>query len=206
MQAANSCQASLPPAQAGQKQLSFVCNARPPRPPQPSSNSNSGSSDSVTTEVGPKELTILLCSVQTSTAVLQLVCSHHTMLNEIHAATALHRTTKHMQPQHSQIVLKHAGYPVMLSLVEKWAPCFKEQQTGSAVWALHKLPQMPPSSLVHSLMAAVERNIPTMTSRQVATSVYALLSWGTAQAQTSWLQLHSRLASYLRTSKARQAM
>ena len=164
-----------PAALPGSQPQVQVSPVHPSQAPQQSSSSSSSSASSV---LGPKQLTSSITRAHTTAAVLDLVCSHHSCFNEVHAATALHRTAKRMQPQHSQDVLRHPGYLMMLSQAEKWAPHFRAQATGNALWALHKLPAQPPSPLVVSLIAAMERNLPMLSSQELANSIYGLARLG----------------------------
>ena len=120
----------------------------------------------------------MLCAAQTSVEVLQLVSSFHPIMNHIHVASSLHRTAKWMHPRQAQLVSQHPGYATLLKVVEQQAPCFEGQATGTALWALHRLPQRPPATLVSLLAAAMLRNLPSFTNQQLSNSLLGLAKIG----------------------------
>lgn len=74
-----------------------------------------------------------------------------------------------------QPAMAHPAYALLLSLVQARVPAFQGRDTGNALWAFAKLPAAPPKDLISSLSAALERNMPAITCRDLAEG-----SWGMA--------------------------
>ena len=97
----------------------------------------------MTSYLTPQQITRQISGAATPKEVLQIACSLHKFFNEIHTATALHKTAKLMALSSRQDVLLHPGMELLLNLAEAQAPLFKEQATGNVLWALAKMQQRP---------------------------------------------------------------